>query len=206
MKCPPISLTVMILNIIVFFYIINWKKIYTNRRHYSKCRLLVITLHLWCIRTSNKLSTSEPLTTSFMQAEQQLSGRQLSMHVFGRLVLWSHIPPSLQTDWKELWSTILLAGTNSRFYRVWRVERTSHHKTACVAIFRRTNPAVLAERMTLELSLKLELSRFRKSSGYKRIRACCLESILRKRENGFQKCRMCISIYSTCVLHGIVQS
>lgn len=118
MKCPLISLTVTILNIIVFFFIINWKKIYTNRRHYPKCRLLVISLHLWCIRTSKKLSTSEPLTTSFMQAEQQLSGRQLSMHVFGRLVLWSHIPPSLQTDWKELWSTILLAGTNSRFYRV----------------------------------------------------------------------------------------
>lgn len=32
------------------------------------------------------------------------------------------------------------------------------------------------------------------------------ESILRKRENGFQKCIMCISSYSTCVLHGIVQT
>lgn len=33
-----------------------------------------------------------------------------------------------------------------------------------------------------------------------------MESILRKRENGFQKCIMCIGSYSTCVLHGIVQS
>lgn len=33
-----------------------------------------------------------------------------------------------------------------------------------------------------------------------------MESILEKRENGFQKCIMCIGSYSTCVLHGIVQS
>ncbi len=33
-----------------------------------------------------------------------------------------------------------------------------------------------------------------------------MENILRKRENGFQKCIMCIGSYSTCVLHGIVQS
>lgn len=32
------------------------------------------------------------------------------------------------------------------------------------------------------------------------------ESILIKRENDFQKCIMCISSYSSCVLHGIVQS
>lgn len=64
----------------------------------TKSGPLVIQVHLRGVITSNKLSTSEPLTTSFMQADQQLSGRQLSMHVFGRLVLWSHIPSSLQTD------------------------------------------------------------------------------------------------------------
>lgn len=56
------------------------------------------------------------------------------------------------------------------------------------------------------LLMRYNWTAFKNSVFKKRIRPCCVESILRKRENGFQKCIMCIGSYSTCVLHGIVQS
>jgi len=79
-----------------------------------------------------------------------------------------------------------------------------------------SDASALAERMTLCLIAwsDLQFNRFKKFCLKKKkkkkrkegIRPCYVESILWKRENGFQKCIMCIGSYNTCVLHGIVQS